>query len=191
MFELADGLTLDELMGMPRDQAAKAARAISARGLGHCLALAGSCSRADCSADGACARPRLRDLANERIAACTAMLKSGRLRGRPGRRRLCTARPRLSSIAATFRTPSPTSTRQSRSRPISPPPTRTAAMPGTRAAITARRIADYDTAIKLDPNAPSPYVNRATVRRDLGYTEGAMEDYQKAIEPRRQPRQPL
>ena len=36
-------------------------------------------------------------------------------------------------------------------------------------------------AIKLDPKAPAPYVNRATVRRDLGYVDGALEDYQKAI----------
>ena len=64
-------------------------------------------------------------------------------------------------------------------------------MPGTRAAITGRRIADYDTAIKLDPNSASPYVNRATVRRDLGYVDGALEDYQKAIEPRRRQRPPL
>ncbi|HZD91105.1 MAG TPA: tetratricopeptide repeat protein, partial [Pseudolabrys sp.] len=41
---------------------------------------------------------------------------------------------------------------------------------------------DYDTAIKLDPKAASAYVNRATVRRDLGVIDGALADYQKAIE---------
>ena len=43
-------------------------------------------------------------------------------------------------------------------------------------------LEDYDTAIRLDPNAASAYVNRATVRRDLGVIDGALEDYQKAIE---------
>ena len=112
------------------------------------------------------------------------MINSGRLQRQAGRRRLRAARPCLSSTAATSRTPLPISTRPSRSRPISLPPTRTAAMHGTRAAITARRIADYDETIKLDPNSASPYVNRATVRRDLGYTDGALEDYRKGDEPR-------
>ena len=52
-------------------------------------------------------------------------------------------------------------------------------------------MADYDTAIKLDPNSPSPYVNRATVRRDLGYIDGALRGLSKGDQPRRQPRQPL
>jgi tetratricopeptide (TPR) repeat protein len=43
-------------------------------------------------------------------------------------------------------------------------------------------IADYDAEIKLDPNSASPYVNRAAVRRDLGFLDGAMEDYAKAID---------
>src|SRR4029079_17910369 len=44
-----------------------------------------------------------------------------------------------------------------------------------------RAIADYDMAITLDPNTASAYTNRATVRRDVGYTDGAIEDYAKAI----------
>lgn len=44
-----------------------------------------------------------------------------------------------------------------------------------------RAIADYDANISLDPNSPSPYVNRATVRRDLGFYDGALADYQQAI----------
>ena len=44
-----------------------------------------------------------------------------------------------------------------------------------------RAISDYDMAIKLDPSAASAYANRATVRRDVGYTDGAMEDYARAI----------
>jgi len=42
-------------------------------------------------------------------------------------------------------------------------------------------LADYDMAIKLDPKAPASYINRATVRRDLGYVDGAFEDYKTAI----------
>ncbi len=42
-------------------------------------------------------------------------------------------------------------------------------------------LADYDKAIALEPEEPSPYVNRAAVKRDLGYNEGALADYQKAI----------
>jgi tetratricopeptide (TPR) repeat protein len=44
-----------------------------------------------------------------------------------------------------------------------------------------RAIADYDKAIELDASNASAYANRATVRRDVGYTEGALEDYAKAI----------
>ncbi len=122
-----------------------------------------------------------RSLADQRIAACTALLKSGRLRGKPLGVAYELARPRLSRPRrhpARHRRPQP---RDRSSRRISRPPTRTAATPGTRAAITARRSPITTPRSSSIPNSPSPYVNRATVRRDLGYTEGALEDYQKAI----------
>jgi tetratricopeptide (TPR) repeat protein len=43
-------------------------------------------------------------------------------------------------------------------------------------------LADYNRAIKLDPGAASAYVNRALVRSDLGKTDEALADFAKAIE---------
>src|SRR5664280_719336 len=76
-------------------------------------------------------------LADQRIAACAGMLSAGRLQGK------------AEGVAYALRGPA----YQNRGN-----------------AWYARgnygqSLADYDSAIKLDPNSPSPYVNRATVRR--------------------------
>ena len=53
-------------------------------------------TRVSISATRAPAATQTEDLAEQRIAACTAMIDSGRLKRQTGRRRLCAARPRLS-----------------------------------------------------------------------------------------------
>ena len=85
------------------------------------------------------------------------------------------------STAATFPTPSPTSTRRSTLAPDFVPAYQNRGNAWYARGNFGQAIADYDTAIRLDPNSPSAYVNRAAVRRDLGYVEGALQDYQKAI----------
>jgi Flp pilus assembly protein TadD len=42
-------------------------------------------------------------------------------------------------------------------------------------------MADYNRAIKLKPNYPSPYKNRGYVKFIKGDFEGAMADYNRAI----------
>ena len=42
-------------------------------------------------------------------------------------------------------------------------------------------IADYDMAIKLDPNYAAAYNNRGNAKRDLGYNKVAIADYDMAI----------
>src|SRR6202162_3638731 len=120
------------------------------------------------------------DLADERIAACTAMLNSGRLHGSPAgvayalRGLAFLDRGDIAHAIADL------------NQAVALAPDFAPAYQNRGNAWYARgnygqALADYDTAIKLDPNSPSPYVNRAAVRRDLGYVDGALEDYQKAI----------
>ena len=120
------------------------------------------------------------NLAAERIAACSHLLETGRLRDKPlgvayGLRGLAFLdRGDTAHAIADL------------NRAVQLAPDFTPAYQNRGNAWYARgnygeALADYDATIRLDPNSPSPYVNRATVRRDLGYTEGALEDYQKDI----------
>ena len=43
-------------------------------------------------------------------------------------------------------------------------------------------IADYDTAIKRNPDNVNAYNNRGNLRKDQGDLAGAMADYDKALE---------
>ena len=119
-------------------------------------------------------------LADQRIAACTTLLKSGRLRGKP-----LGIAYELRGLAYLDRGDIPHAIGDLNNA-IQLAPDFAPAYQNRGNAWYARgnygqALADYDATIKLDPNSPSPYVNRATVRRDLGYTEGALEDYEKAI----------
>jgi tetratricopeptide (TPR) repeat protein len=119
-------------------------------------------------------------LAEERIAACTKALQSGRLRDEP----LGVAYG-LRGLAYLDRGDLPHAIGDLNNA-IQLAPNFAPAYQNRGNAWYARgnygqALADYDATIKLDPNSPSPYVNRATVRRDLGYIEGALEDYDKAI----------
>src|SRR5512142_907388 len=119
-------------------------------------------------------------LADQRIAACSQMLQSGRLRGKP----LGVAYS-LRGLAYLDRGDIPHAIGDLNNA-VQLAPDFAPAYQNRGNAWYARgnygqALADYDATIRLDPNSPSPYVNRATVRRDLGYTEGALEDYEKAI----------
>src|SRR5271170_7840903 len=102
-------------------------------------------------------------LADERIAACGALLGNGRLRGKP------------LGVAYSFRGLAYLD------RGDFAPAYQNRGNAWYARGNYGQAIADYDATIRIDPDSPSPYVNRATVRRDLGYVEGALADYQKAI----------
>jgi len=119
-------------------------------------------------------------LAEQRIAACSGMLKSGRLNGKPAgvayalRGLAYLDRGDIAHAIADL------------NQAIERAPDFAPAYQNRGNAWYARgnygqALADYDDAIRLDPNSPSPYVNRATLRRDLGNADGALKDYQKAI----------
>src|ERR1039458_10668927 len=117
-------------------------------------------------------------LADQRIAACSSMIKSGRLRGKQEG-----VAYELRGVAYLDRGDT-THAIADLNRAITLAPDFAPAYQNRGNAWYARgnygqAIADYDAAITLDPNSPSPYVNRASVRRDLGYVDGALEDYQK------------
>src|SRR5512139_555705 len=118
--------------------------------------------------------------ANQRIAAYSRMLGSGRLHGKP----LGVAYS-LRGLAYLDRGDIPHAIADL-NRAIENAPDFAPAYQNRGNAWYARgsygqAIADYDTTINLDPSSPSAYVNRGTVRRDLGHVDGALEDYQKAI----------
>src|SRR5476649_3093819 len=115
------------------------------------------------------------DLAAQRIAACSRLLESGQLRGKPqgvayGLRGLAFLdRGDIAHAIADL------------NRAVELAPNFAPAYQNRGNAWYARgnygqAIADYDATIRIDPNSPSPYVNRATIRRDLGYIDGALED---------------
>ena len=56
-----------------------------------------------------------------------------------------------------------------------------APMPTTARATSGARIADYDQAIKLDPNLAAAYFNRGLVHRRSGSADRAIADYDQAI----------
>ena len=43
-------------------------------------------------------------------------------------------------------------------------------------------LKDVDKAIKINPNNPKYYVNRGSIKYDLGFVESACEDWNRAIE---------
>ncbi len=117
---------------------------------------------------------------SERIAACSTMIQSGRLRGEP----LGVAYA-LRGLAYLDRGDTPAAIGDF-NRAIALAPDFVPAYQNRGNAWYARgnfgeALDDYDTAIKLDPKAASAYVNRATVRRDLGVIDGALQDYATAI----------
>ena len=119
-------------------------------------------------------------LSNERIAACTRIMNTSRLQGKP----LGVAYG-LRGLAFLDRGDIPHAIADL-NRAVELAPDFAPAYQNRGNAWYARgnygqALADYDKTIALDPNSPSPYVNRAAVRRDLGYNDGALEDYQKAI----------
>src|SRR5665213_1861660 len=120
------------------------------------------------------------DLAEQRIAACTAMINSGRFSGKPA-----AVAYELRGLAFLDRGDIPHSIADF-NQAIALAPDFAPAYQNRGNAWYARgnygqALADYDETIKLDPNSASPYINRATVRRDLGYNEGALADYEKAM----------
>src|SRR5579872_6922633 len=131
-------------------------------------------------ADARMCSAQTEDLAEQRIAACSAMLNSKRLTGKPEgvayamRGLAFLDRGDIPHAIADF------------NRAVALAPDFAPAYQNRGNAWYARgnygeALADYDKTISLDPSSPSPYVNRATVRRDLGYTEGALADYDKAM----------
>jgi len=119
-------------------------------------------------------------LADQRIAACTKLLQSGRLKGKP-----LGVTYGLRGLAYLDRGDVPHAIGDLNNA-IQLAPDFAPAYQNRGNAWYARgnfgqALADYDATIKLDPESASPYINRATVRRDLGYTEGALEDYGRAI----------
>src|SRR6185437_5223074 len=119
-------------------------------------------------------------LASERIAACTAVLGSGRLHGEP--QGVAYA---LRGLAYLDRGDIPRAIADL-TQAVALAPDFAPAYQNRGNAWYARgnygqAMADYDTTIRLDPSSASPFVNRATLRRDLGNTDGALEDFAKAI----------
>ena len=120
------------------------------------------------------------DLADERIAACTGLLKSRRLSGEP--KGVAYA---LRGLAYLDRGDIPHAIGDL-DQAVTLAPDFAPAYQNRGNAWYARgnygkALADYDAAIALDPDTASPYVNRGTVRRDLGYMSGALADFDKAI----------
>ena len=113
------------------------------------------------------------DAADQRIAACSAMINSGHLRGEPAG-----VAYSLRGLAFLDRGDIPHAISDF-DQAVALAPDFAPAYQNRGNAWYARgnygrAIADYDETIKLDPNSASPYVNRATVRRDLGYIDGAL-----------------
>jgi tetratricopeptide (TPR) repeat protein len=119
-------------------------------------------------------------LADKRISACTHLLNSGRLSGKP----LGVAYA-LRGLAYLDRGDIPAAivdlNRAVENAPDFAPAYQNRG--NARYALGNNRdaLADYDRTIKLDPDVASAYVNRAWVRRDLGMTDAALADFAKAI----------
>ena len=119
-------------------------------------------------------------LADQRIAACSTLLSSGRLHGEP--QGVAYA---LRGLAYLDRGDIPRAIADL-TQAVALAPEFAPAYQNRGNAWYARgnygqAMADYDTTIRLDPSSASPFVNRATLRRDLGNTDGALEDFAKAI----------
>src|SRR3569833_1354704 len=119
-------------------------------------------------------------LADQRIAACTKLLQSGRLKGKP-----LGVTYGLRGLAYLDRGDVPHAISDLNTA-VQLAPDFAPAYQNRGNAWYARgnfgqALSDYDATIKLDPDSPSPYIIRAAVRRDLGYNEGALEDYGRAI----------
>ncbi len=119
-------------------------------------------------------------LANRRIAACTEVIESKRLRGEP----LGVAYA-LRGLAYLDRADIPHAIGDL-NQAVTLAPDFAPAYQNRGNAWYARgnygeALADYERTIELDPDTPSPYVNRGTVRRELGYVSGALDDFNKAL----------
>src|SRR3569623_1874116 len=118
-------------------------------------------------------------LADQRIAACTKLLQSGRLKGKPlgvtyGLRGLAyldrgDVQHAIGDLDSALKL-----------APDFAPAYQNRGNASYARGNYGQALADYDTTIKRDPESPSPYITRATARRDLGYNEGALEDYGRA-----------
>ena len=120
------------------------------------------------------------NLADQRIAACSTLLSSGRLHGEP--QGVAYA---LRGLAYLDRGDIPRAIADL-TQAVALAPDFAPAYQNRGNAWYARgnygqAMADYDTTIRLDPSSASPFVNRATLRRDLGNTDGALDDFAKAI----------
>src|SRR3954463_12399445 len=120
------------------------------------------------------------DLADQRIAACTNLLRTGRLRGEP--QGVAYAMRGLAYLDRNDVAHAIGDLNQA----VALAPEFAPAYQNRGNAWYARgnygqAMSDYDTTIRLDPNTASPYVSRATLRRDLGNTNGALDDFAKAI----------
>lgn len=119
-------------------------------------------------------------LADKRISACTHILNSGRLSGKP----LGVAYA-LRGLAYLDRGDVPAAivdlNRAVENAPDFAPAYQNRGNARYAQGNYSDALADYDRTIKLDPGAASAYVNRAWVRRDLGKTDEALADFAKAI----------
>src|SRR3954468_5997938 len=120
------------------------------------------------------------DIADQRIAACTNLLRTGHLRGEPPG--VAYAMRGLAYLDRNDVAHAIGDLNQA----VTLAPEFAPAYQNRGNAWYARgnygqAMSDYDMTIKLDPNTASPYVNRATLRRDLGNANGALEDFAKAI----------
>src|SRR3569833_3282622 len=119
-------------------------------------------------------------LAAQRIAACTKLLQSGRLKGKP-----LGVTYGLRGLAYLDRGDVPHAIGDLdtavRLAPDFAPAYQNRGNAWYARGNFGQALSDYDATIKLDPDSPSPYIIRAAVRRDLGYNEGALEDYGRAI----------
>src|ERR1043166_37853 len=120
------------------------------------------------------------DIADQRIAACTNLLRAGRLRGEP--EGVAYALRGLAYLDRNDVAHAIGDLNQA----ITLAPEFAPAYQNRGNAWYARgnygaAMSDYDMTIKLDPNTASPYVNRATLRRDLGNANGALDDFAKAL----------
>jgi regulator of sirC expression with transglutaminase-like and TPR domain len=119
-------------------------------------------------------------LADKRISACTHILNSGRLSGKP----LGVAYA-LRGLAYLDRGDIPAAivdlNRAVENAPDFAPAYQNRGNARYAQGNNRDALADYDRTIKLDPDVASAYVNRAWVRRDLGMTDEALADFAKAI----------
>ena len=130
------------------------------------------------------------DLADQRIAACTTVLKWGRLHGKP--QGVAYALRGLAYLDRGDIAHAIGDLNQA----ITLAPDFAPAYQNRGNAWYARgnygqAMADYDETIKLDASSASPFVNRATLRRDLGNTERGARGFREGDQHQSAPRRRL